>query len=155
MELIKTIKDKHPNAKKILDYGSGCGQNAIMLAKEGYDVAMADFNGYTSDFAKFRAKKRGLDIKYYDIEKPIDDKFDIILAFDVLEHVPDDQFKDTINRLKYLRHNGGKILTTVSFGSQNGSHPMHFESSKEKIDLIRQLTEECEINREININDNI
>ena len=58
-----------------------------------------------------------------------------------MEHVPDDQFKDTINRLKSMKRNGGKILTTVSFGSQNGSHPMHYESSPEKIELIKQLTE--------------
>lgn len=142
IDLVKDIKNKYPNAKKILDYGSGCGQNAIMLADVGYDVSMTDYEGYTFDFAKFRSKKRGLNIKYYDIEKPIDEKFDIILAFDVLEHVPDDQFKNTINRLKSLKQNGGKILTTISFGSQNGIHPMHYESSPEKFELIKQLTEE-------------
>lgn len=149
MELIKDIKNKYPNAKKILDYGSGCGQNAIMLAEAAknsnilsYDVAMVDYEGYTFDFAKFRAKKRGLNIKYYDIEKPINDKFDIILVFDILEHVPDYQFKDTINRLKNLKQNGCKILTTVSFGNQNGAHPMHYESSPEKIELIKQLVDE-------------
>ena len=147
IELVKDIKNKYPNAKKILDYGSGCGQNAIILANAGYDVAMADYDGYTFDFAKFRAKKRELNIKYYDIEKPIDDKFDIILVFDVLEHVPDDKFKETINRLKNLKQKGATILTTVSFGNKNGEHPMHFESSQEKIELIKQLAE--------NLGDNI
>ncbi len=142
INLVEEIKNKHPNARKILDYGSGCGQNAIMLADVGYDVSMTDYEGYTFDFAKFRANKRGLNIKYYNIEKPIDDKFDIILAFDVLEHVPDDQFKDTINRLRNLKRNGGKILTTVSFGNQNRAHPMHYESSPEKIELLKQLTKE-------------
>lgn len=141
INLIDEIKNKYPNAKKILDYGSGCGQNAIMLADAGYDVSMTDYEGYTFDFAKFRAKKRGLNIKYYDLEKPIDDKFDIILVFDVLEHIPDDQFKDTIDRLNSLRHEGGKILTTISFGNRD-THPMHYESSPEKIELIKQLTEE-------------
>ncbi len=142
IELVKDIKNKYPDTKKILDYGSGCGQNAIMLAEAGYDVTMADYEGYTFDFAKFRAKKRGLNIKYYDIEKPINNKFDIILAFDVLEHIPDNQFKDTIDRLKSLKNENGKILTTVSFGNQNGAHPMHYESSPEKMELIKQLTEE-------------
>lgn len=142
MELINDIKNKYPTAKKILDYGSGCGQNAIMLADAGYDVSMVDYEGYTFDFAKFRTKKRGLNIKYYDVEKPIDDKFDIILAFDVLEHVPDDQFKDTINRLKSLKQNGCKIFTSVSFGNQNGTHPMHYESSQEKIELMKELVDE-------------
>lgn len=140
--LIKKIANIHPSAKKILDFGSGCGQNAIVLANAGYEVAMTDYDGYTFDFAKFRTKKRGLNIKFYDIEKQIDDKFDIILAFDVLEHVPDDKFKETIDRLKNLKLDNGKILTTVSFGSQNGTHPMHYESSPEKIELLKQLTNE-------------
>lgn len=139
IELANNIKNKFPDAKKILDYGTGCGQNAIMLAEAGYDVAMADFEGYTYDFAKFRTKKRGLKIKCYDIEKPIDDKFDIILVFDVLEHVPDVQFRDVINRLKNMKHNGCKILTSIKF-DQNDI--MHHKSSPEKIELIKQLSEE-------------
>ncbi len=141
MDLIKEIKNKYPNTKKILDFGSGCGQNAIMLADAGYDVCMTDYDGYTSRFAMFRTKKRGLNIKFYDIEKPIDDKFDIVLVFDVLEHVPDNEFEKTIYLLKTLKQNGGKILTTVSFGIQGGLRPMHYESSHEKIKLIETLNE--------------
>lgn len=137
--IIDEIRNKYPSAKKILDFGSGCGQNSIMLAEAGYDVYMADYEGYTSDFAKFRAKKRGLNIKFYNIEIPINDKFDIILAFDVLEHVPDNEFEKTICLLKSLKQDNGKILSTVSFGNQGGLHPMHYESSPEKIELIKQL----------------
>lgn len=138
---INEVKTNHPSAKKILDFGSGCGQNAIMFAETGYDVSMADYEGYTSKFAKFRAKKKGLDIKFYDIEMPINDKFDIILAFDVLEHVPDAEFEKTIYLLKSLKQNGGKILSTTSFGTQGGLHPMHYESSSEKIKLIETLND--------------
>ncbi len=141
VDLVRSIKEEYPNAKKILDFGSGCGQNAIMLAEAGYDISMVDYEGYTSEFAKFRAKKRGLNIKCYDIEKPIDDKFDIILAFDVLEHIPDIEFEKTIYLLKTLKQNGGKILTTVSFGTQGGIHPMHYETSPEKVKMIETLNE--------------
>lgn len=140
-KLINDIKSKYPSAKKILDYGSGCGQNAIDLASAGYNVCMADYDGYTSQFARFRANKRGLNIKFYDIDKPIDDKFDIILAFDVLEHVPDEEFEKTVYLLKCLKENGGKILTTVSFGTQDGLHPMHNEETPEKLKLIEELNE--------------
>lgn len=134
-----SVKNKYPNAKKVLDYGSGCGQNAIIFAENGYEVSMTDYDGYTFDFAKFRSKKRGLNIKYYDIEKPIDDKFDIILAFEVLEHVPDEEFENTIQLLRSLRSDDGKILTTTSFGTQNGMYPMHYEESPEKLQLIETL----------------
>lgn len=142
MRLAENIRNKYPNAKTILDFGSGCGQNAIELTKAGYVVSMTDYDGYTSQFARFRVKKRGLDIKFYDIEKPIDDKFDIILAFDVLEHVPDQEFENTINLLRSLKSDGGRVITLVSFGAKNGNHPMHYEESPTKVELIKRLNED-------------
>ncbi len=141
IDLIKNIKKEYPFAKKILDFGSGCGQNAIELANAGYDVSITDYDSYTSRFARFRAKKRGLNIKFYDVEMPIDDKFDIILAFDILEHVPDSEFEKTIYLLKSLKRDGGKIITTVSFGTQGGIHPMHYDETDEKRKLIEQLND--------------
>ncbi len=166
--LAENIKKTYPDVKTILDFGSGCGQNAIDLAKAGYIVAMADYEGYTSQFARFRAKKRGLDIKFYDMEKPINDKFDIILAFDVLEHIPDQEFENVINLLKSLKSDNGKgkVITTVAFGTQNGAHPMHYAESPRKTELIKSLNENSKIdinslntvaNKDTNINiiDNI
>lgn len=141
MNLPMSIRERYPNAKKILDFGSGCGQNAIILAESGYNVSMADYEGYTSEFAKFRAKKRGLNIKFYDIEKLIDDKFDIILAFDVLGHVPDNEFEKTVELLRSLKVDSGTILVTTSFGTQNGLYPMRYEESSEKLKLIEKLNE--------------
>ncbi len=141
VNLSTSIREKYPNAKKILDFGSGCGQNAIILAEASYDVSMTDYEGYTFDFAKFRAKKRGLNIKCYDLEKSINDKFDIILVFDVLEHVPDKEFEKTVELLKSLKADRGIILTTISFGTQDGIHPMHFNSTAEKLALIEKLNE--------------
>ncbi len=140
IELIKLIKEKYPFAKKILDFGSGCGQNSIYLARAGYHVTMTDYEGYTSQFARFRSHKRGLDIKFYDIEKLISDKFDIIIAFDIIEHIPDNEFEKTMELLKSLRNDRGKILTTISFGTQNGAHPMHYESSPKKLGIIEKLS---------------
>lgn len=139
--LVKSIKEKYPFAKKILDFGSGCGQNAINLAEAGYDVSIADYDGYTSRFAMFRTKKRGLDVKFYDIETPINDKFDIILAFDVLDHIPNNEFDKTIELLKSLKADGGKILANTNFGTQGGLYPMRYESSPEKIKLIEKLND--------------
>ena len=139
LNLIKTIKKEHPNTKNILDFGSGCGQNAVELAEAGYDVSMTDFDGYTSSFAMFRARKRGLNIKFYDIEMPIDKKFDIILVFDVLDHVPDKEFEKTIHLLNTLRNDNGKILYTTNFDNNSELRPMYYASSQEKLDLIDKL----------------
>lgn len=145
INLVKSIKNDHPSARKILDFGSGCGQNAIELAEAGYDVSMADLDGYAAQFARFRTKKRGLNIKFYDIEMPINDKFDVILAFNTLDHIPDSEFEKTIYLLKSLKESGGKILITTSFGTQEGLYPMHYESSPEKLELIEKLTIDREL----------
>lgn len=137
--LADSIAMRYPSARNILDFGSGCGQNAIELAEAGYNISMADYDSYTSQFVRFRAKKRGLDVKFYDIEKPINDKFDIILAFDVFEHIPDSEFRKTIELLKNLKAEGGHVMITASFGTQEGTHPMHYDISHEKIKLIDEL----------------
>ena len=72
---------------------------------------------------------------------PIHDKFDIIIAFDVLDHIPTDEFDKTIELLKSLKADGGKILTTTNFGTQGGLYPMHYESSPEKLKLIERLND--------------
>jgi hypothetical protein len=138
-DIFKYIKDTYPTNKKILDFGCGCGQNAIMLAEAGYDVSVADFDGYTYDFAKFRTKKRGLNIKFYDIEMPTDDKFDVVLAFEVLDHIPDDKFVPTVELLKTLVANGGEVMASTNFGTQDGLYPMKYETSPEKEKLIQEL----------------
>lgn len=145
MGLIENIKNKYPNTRTILDFGSGCGQNAIELAEAGYIVSMADYDGYTSQFAKFRAKQRGLDVKFYDIEKPINAKFDIILALYVLEHVPDSEFEKTIRLLKSLKSDNGKIIINANFGSENGKYPMHYASSPTKVELIKGLNKDDQV----------
>lgn len=137
---IKNIKRDYPlKSTKILDFGSGCGQNSVELAEAGYDVSMTDYDCYTSQFARFRAKKRGLNIKFYDIELSINDKFDVILAFDMLEYVPDNEFERVIYLLKSLKQDGGKVLTTKNFGTQGGLYPMCYDESPEKNVLIEKL----------------
>lgn len=141
IDLVKSIKEKYPFARKILDFGSGCGQNALELAKAGYDVSITDFDGYTSQFARFRSKKRGLDIKFYDIEKPIKDKFDIILVFDVLDHIPYTEFGNTIELLRSLKTEEGKVLITTNFVKED-IYPMRYEATPEKLELIEKLNRE-------------
>ncbi len=136
--LVETVKEM--NVKTILDFGSGIGQNAIMLAEAGFDVSMMDIPGYTADFAQFRAKKRGLNIPFYPayVGEYLEQKFDVILCFDVFEHLKDEEFEDVINRLMRMKAPGGQVLISASFGNTN-SHPMHYELTPKKKELIDKL----------------
>ena len=109
-----------------------------LLAKEGYtNLTLHDLN---SDFAEYRFEKYALPYKsYWDTN----DKFDLILCFDVLEHLDEDDFDDTINLFKKISKENTEFLITATF-KDDGLHPMHFEGNKEKIAKIKELMKNAE-----------
>ncbi len=123
-------KDFKDRKIKILDFGCGIGQNAYMLAKAGADVTIADLDSVTLDFAEYRFKKHNVPYKvwYTDTEDmPPETEFDIILAFDILEHVDEETAKKYVDKLVKLKHPDTNVMTTNSYGTQGGLHPMHYE----------------------------
>ena len=141
--LVEGIKENFPDrSTEILDFGCGGGQVAYMLAKEKYIVSACDYNKKSIEFMQHRFTRHRLKVKTIQmpIHKDFKNKFDIILCFDVLEHVPDDQFDETIALLKGLLKPEGKIMATVSFGAQK-HHPSHFDMTEDKKNKIMELAE--------------
>ena len=141
--LIEGIKEKYPDrATEILDFGCNAGQVSYMLAKEKYLVSCCDYNKKAMDFISFRFTKQRQKIKKIPmpIHKQFNNKFDIILCHDVLEHIPDDKFDETIELLKSLKKEGGIVMASVSFGAQD-VHPSHFDFSEDKKKKIMELME--------------
>jgi len=142
-KLIEEIKASYPNrSTEILDFGCGGGQLAYMLAKEKYIVSVCDYNKKSIDFIQHRFTKHRLKVKTIPmpIHKDFKNKYDIILCFDVLEHIPDEKFDETIELLKRLKKPDGKIFATVSFGAKD-IHPGHFDMTEEKKKKIMELIE--------------
>lgn len=138
VELVTSCKEIF-KPKKILDFGAGIGQNAYMLAREGFDVTVADLDSYTLDFAEWRFKKHNVPAKFWKVDKEdIEEKFDLILCFDVLEHLSEDEFKKVVEKLISLKAENCKVLVTTAFGKTD-AHPMHFDVDEEKMDLIKKL----------------
>lgn len=123
-------------AKKVLDFGAGIGQNSYMLAKHGIDVTLADLDSYTLNFAEHRFKSHNVPCKIWrtDTEEPPKEKYDVILCFDVFEHMPMKELQDTVEKLIKLKHKNTKIRISVPFG-KSVNYPMHFD-----IDQGRQVT---------------
>jgi len=127
--------------RNILDFGCGIGQNGLMLAREGFDVTIADLQGATLDFARWRFKKHGQMCKIWEVdidENPPDEKYDLIILCDVLEHIHDDEFESIVKKLISLKHKKTKIVTTNTFGKTH-IHPMHMELNDKKRKLISEL----------------
>ena len=120
------------NPKKVLDFGAGIGQNAYVLAREGIDIAVADVDSYTLDFAEWRFKKHHVPAMFWRVDKELalNVKFDLVLCSDVLEHIPLEEAKKTVELLGSLKAPRAKVLLTAPF-EKTSFCPMHFNKNNE------------------------
>lgn len=96
-------KLKKLNIKTILDYGAGAGTLSIFFKNLGYSVVFADLPGKLFNFAKWRVKKRKINIPMIDLKKgKIQKKYDCIVCTEVVEHVvnPEALLKSLKSKLK-------------------------------------------------------
>lgn len=77
--------------RRYLDYGSGIGSGAILFARSGFEVTLADISGPMLAFAGWRLRKRGLPCRTLHLmtESLGTEVWDVITLLDVLEHVAD------------------------------------------------------------------
>ncbi len=110
--------------RRFLDYGSGVGSNALVFAAAGFDVTLADVSDRLLAFAKWRFERRGLSVRTLDLkrEQPADAQFDVILCFDVLEHIP--KPLPVIRRMRDALGLGGLLFLHAPFGF-DPRRPMH------------------------------
>ena len=101
---------------KILDLGCGGGLTSEGLSKIGADVTGIDFVKENINVAKIHAQKNNLKINYKTLDfenEKISSKFDIIVIFEVLEHLSD--WKSFIKKIKSnLKLNGILIISTIN-----------------------------------------
>ena len=92
-ELIQSYANKND---KILEVGIGTGFTAAYLRHKGFDVTTADID-----------KEKNPDIHTNIVTAELDADFDIILAFEIFEHLP---FKYLESTLSLLKRNCRKCL---------------------------------------------
>jgi methionine biosynthesis protein MetW len=111
--LLEMIGDKK---KKILDIGCGDGTLMEPLIANKHTVIGLDISGPALTIAK----KKGLNVKDLDLtsdwSEKITDKFDVVLAGEIIEHVFDtDKFLVNINNV--LKKGGHLVLSTPNIAS--------------------------------------
>ncbi len=117
---IKYIQDvigkKQLDKIKILDLGCGGGLISEGLSKKGANVTGIDFVKDNIEIAKIHAQKNNLNIDYRTLDfenEKIRSKFDIIVIFEVLEHLSD--WKSFIKKIQSnLKSNGILIISTIN-----------------------------------------
>ena len=101
---------------KILDIGCGGGLLSEPMARMGADVFGIDASDKNINIAKLHAEKNKLKIKYF-CSSPenfkTDNKFDVILNMEIIEHVKDvDFFLKSCS--KFLKKNGIMFVATLN-----------------------------------------
>lgn len=116
-EKLKLI-DKIAKGKKILDYGCGVGDYLEVMQKNGYEVLGMEPNDSARRIAQ---TKIGLkNVVSTQIEQ-IEDKFDVITLWHVLEHIPN--LNEVIQHLKnHLTENGVLIIAVPNHESYDAKY---------------------------------
>ncbi len=117
---IKYIQDvinkKKLHKIKILDLGCGGGLVSEGLSKLGANVTGIDFVKENINAAKIHAKKNNLKINYKTLNfenAKINSKFDVIVIFEVLEHLSN--WESFIEKIRSnLNPNGILIMSTIN-----------------------------------------
>ena len=124
-ELIKELGETEQTLK-VLDIGCNDGAITCAVAKAGHHILGIDLNPRGVEFSERRAKELGLErlAKFQEgsVESlPEDTKYDVIYAFEVIEHVKDvDEFLEECE--KRLAPNGRIILSTPDGVFHRDSH---------------------------------
>jgi len=105
------------SGRKVLDYGGGAGIMSVRYAKSGADVVLVDAEANALRTAHYYARREGVAEKIRIVQSESvpatvkSERFDIILAKDIIEHVRDDQrFLDDLYQCQ--RPGGLLVLST-------------------------------------------
>lgn len=107
-----------------LDFGSGVGSGAILLARHGINIALADISSPLLAFCQWRLQLRNLTGEFFDLKTCVlpDDAFDMVTAMDVFEHLVDPvQAVETL----YRALKPGGFLFGRFHGEPDEDRPLH------------------------------
>lgn len=104
------------NRTKLLDLGTGLGQNAIYFSKQGFQVSALDISEYGIEYLNNWAAKENLsiDTKVGDmlcLPYP-DQSFDCVFANHVISHTDSQGIKKVISEIKRVLRPDGEVYLT-------------------------------------------
>ncbi len=114
---------KKGKGKKLIEFGCATGAASSVLRDFGWDVTATDISKYAVE----KAQKNFKNIKFlvHNMEDPFKkDKFDLAVAFDVIEHLPKPE-KGIKNIYDLLNSDGVAIFSTPNDYPHISNDPTH------------------------------
>lgn len=108
-----------PPGARVLDYGCGIGSDGLLLAEAGYRVEFADFDNPSTEYLRWRLRRRGVDAAVHDLDTHVPGGFDCAFAFDVIEHVD-----DPVAFLEEMESRAGLVMVNF-LESEPDDQPLH------------------------------
>jgi 2-polyprenyl-3-methyl-5-hydroxy-6-metoxy-1,4-benzoquinol methylase/glycosyltransferase involved in cell wall biosynthesis len=112
---------------KIIDFGGGIGSQMISLSVlKGAELSYADIPGKTFEYAKWRFRRRQIEIDMIDASKEdflADRMYDVVITLDVIEHLVSPE--TTVGYLAKHINPGGYLVVLTSFIDNNGEAGWH------------------------------
>lgn len=106
---------------KVLDYGSGIGTSALILA-DGNRVDCVEPNPIMREFTQQRAGRLARELHFLNGQGPAKEEYDLAVCTHVLEHVPNPE-QVALSVSDALKP-GGLVFAESDF-TDHGDHPMH------------------------------
>jgi len=118
---IKRTNRNFAKGSRVLEIGFGSGSFLTFAQNNGWTVTGVEINKELVQIAK----NKGFDaVSSDDLDKIDKDTFDLIVAFDVLEHIPQDQIYDFLLKLKNLLKDQGVFIARFPNGDSPFSLPL-------------------------------
>jgi 2-polyprenyl-3-methyl-5-hydroxy-6-metoxy-1,4-benzoquinol methylase len=107
-----------------LDFGSGVGAGALLFARHGLLVTLADISSSLLNFSSWRLGLRKLPAQYIDLKHALlpSQGFDVITAMDVFEHLTDPV--EAVENLWKALNPGGFLYARIAAESDE-DRPQH------------------------------
>ena len=116
---------------KVLDFGGGIGTHALAAAamKDVEHVYFVDLNPQNREFVFERAQKLGVSeliSVHRDLASTGNVKFDTLVCFDVLEHLPDPA-EQLMTFFERLEDDSVSLLNWYFYKGSKGEYPFHLD----------------------------